>query len=210
MAPVADDNNYPNHTFLPSLTSCTFSTCHGISESFDIAVAPHTVGGRTVVTALLSALRAALCNLSAPAYPNDAGSPGDVDSGGDGGYPNDAGSPGAAGYAADAGNPSGGGSMPVCLLTQDALSPTPAAPLTATQVTDNTTFALDNARFTRPPNVLPPSVAGALYNYLLVAKSRDLGVHNPIFTQELLWDSIVAVTGTAPTIIPGLSARPTK
>lgn len=34
------------------------------------------------------------------------------------------------------------------------------------------------------------ATAGAIYNYLIVARSKDLGVHNPTYAKQLLWDSI--------------------
>lgn len=38
--------------------------------------------------------------------------------------------------------------------------------------------------------VAPAPQAGALYNYLIIARSKDFGVHNPTYTKQLLWDSI--------------------
>jgi hypothetical protein len=46
------------------------------------------------------------------------------------------------------------------------------------------------------------ATAGALYNYLIVARSKDLGVHNPTYTKQLLWDSIVQLKGSNPSSIP--------
>jgi len=43
--------------------------------------------------------------------------------------------------------------------------------------------------------------AGALYDYLLVARGGAYGVHNPVYAQELLYDAYVAITGTAPTFV---------
>ncbi|HEU5073030.1 MAG TPA: collagen-like protein [Polyangiaceae bacterium] len=40
--------------------------------------------------------------------------------------------------------------------------------------------------------------AGALYNYLVIARGSAFGVHNPIYTQQLLFDSYVALTGEEP------------
>jgi hypothetical protein len=48
--------------------------------------------------------------------------------------------------------------------------------------------------------------AGALYNYILVARGGAYGVHNPLYEKELLYDSYVAVTGSAPPTFP--SGRP--
>jgi hypothetical protein len=44
--------------------------------------------------------------------------------------------------------------------------------------------------------------AGALYNYILVARGGALGVHNPKYVQQILYDSYFAMTGMAPTSIP--------
>lgn len=43
--------------------------------------------------------------------------------------------------------------------------------------------------------VVDGPTAGALYNYLLIARGRDLGVHNPTYTKQLLWDSIMHMKG---------------
>jgi hypothetical protein len=44
--------------------------------------------------------------------------------------------------------------------------------------------------------------AGALYNYLLLARGSAGGVHNPVYTRELIFDSVKAITGFAPATIP--------
>ena len=44
--------------------------------------------------------------------------------------------------------------------------------------------------------------AGALYDYILVARGGARGVHNPKDVQQLVFDSIVAVTGNPPATIP--------
>lgn len=65
-------------------------------------------------------------------------------------------------------------------------------------------FQLDESR---PGNLgLTADQAGAIYNYLLIARSKDLGIHNPTYTKQLLWDSIVAITGNPPQ--NSLPARP--
>lgn len=43
--------------------------------------------------------------------------------------------------------------------------------------------------------------AGALYNYMLVARGGAFGVHNPVYAKELLYDAYVAITGSAPTFL---------
>ena len=84
-------------------------------------------------------------------------------------------------------------------LTRDAAAPYTA--LTPAMLAD-TQFALDK---TRPgggadggPSVLTADQAGALYNYLLAARGSALGVHNPKYTKQLIYDSYVAIVGTAP------------
>jgi hypothetical protein len=41
--------------------------------------------------------------------------------------------------------------------------------------------------------------AGILYNYLLIARGKDMGAHNPRYTKQLLFDAIEKLTGAAPT-----------
>ena len=44
--------------------------------------------------------------------------------------------------------------------------------------------------------------AGALYNYLLIARGGGKGVHNPKYTQQLIYDSVFALTNKAPVSLP--------
>jgi len=53
-----------------------------------------------------------------------------------------------------------------------------------------------------PPVTLTASEAGALYNYELIAKGGGNGVHNPKYTQQLIYDSIFGLTGKAPVSLP--------
>ncbi|WP_146651752.1 hypothetical protein [Labilithrix luteola] len=69
------------------------------------------------------------------------------------------------------------------LITRTGAAPYPA--LTTDELADGQ-FHLDQAR----PGTLDAQAAGALYNYFLIARGRDLGVHNPLYTRQLLWDSI--------------------
>lgn len=64
-------------------------------------------------------------------------------------------------------------------------------------------FHLDAAR--SPGAALNAPTAGAVYNYLLVARGKDYGVHNPTYAKQLLWDSIRQVKGSDPS---SMSARP--
>lgn len=83
----------------------------------------------------------------------------------------------------------------------------PYAPLSASELTDGQ-FTLDVARPDGAPDGGTPNLtadqAGALYNYFIVARGSAKGVHNPKYTRQLLYDSIVAITGKAPTTL----ARP--
>jgi hypothetical protein len=98
------------------------------------------------------------------------------------------------------------------LLTRSAAAP--YAPLDDDDLTDGQ-FQLD---LTRPGSglnganlSLDAATAGALYNYLIVARSKDLGVHNPTYAKELLWDSIVQVNkyrSIAPPEPKSLPSRP--
>ncbi len=77
----------------------------------------------------------------------------------------------------------------------------PYLPLAGSQLTDNA-FELDRARPGGGPDggtlSLTADQAGALYNYFLLARGGAAGAHNPKYTRQLLFDSYVAVTGTAP------------
>jgi hypothetical protein len=92
------------------------------------------------------------------------------------------------------------------MLTRASTSPYDA--LGADELAD-AQFNLDSVR----PNsglggasiVANSPTAGALYNYLLIARSKDFGVHNPTYAKQLLWDSIKQIKGANPT---SLAARP--
>jgi hypothetical protein len=43
--------------------------------------------------------------------------------------------------------------------------------------------------------------AGAVYNYLVIARGGGLGVHNPKYTKQLIFDSYVAIKGSPPTTL---------
>jgi hypothetical protein len=77
----------------------------------------------------------------------------------------------------------------------------PYAPLSASQLADGN-FALDVARPDGAPDGGTPNLtadqAGALYNYFIVARGGALGVHNPKYVRQLIYDSFVAVTGKPP------------
>ena len=85
------------------------------------------------------------------------------------------------------------------LLTRSLAAPYDA--LLQAELAD-THFELDKSR---PINGLTADQAGALYNYLLVARGSAAGVHNPAYTKELIFDSVFVFKGAAPAAIP---ARP--
>jgi hypothetical protein len=73
------------------------------------------------------------------------------------------------------------------LLSKDGLTPIDAPTLAS-----DTNFATDVAL---KKNNVPASVAGALYNYFLIARGGALGVHNASYTSQLLYDSVDAAGG---------------
>ncbi len=93
------------------------------------------------------------------------------------------------------------------MLTRAAAAP--YGPLDADDLADNQ-FHLDSVRpggGAGGANVVADRpTAGALYNYLIIARSKDFGVHNPTYAKQLLWDSINQIKKTVkPT---SLAARP--
>jgi hypothetical protein len=44
--------------------------------------------------------------------------------------------------------------------------------------------------------------AGAVYNYLLLARGSAGGVHNPLYVRELIYDSVLSITGAPPATLP--------
>ena len=77
----------------------------------------------------------------------------------------------------------------------------PYDPLTATDLKD-LNLSLDQVR---PNPAVSGDIDGAVYNYILLARGSANGVHNPLYTRELIYDSHKAVTGNAP---PSLLTRP--
>ena len=51
---------------------------------------------------------------------------------------------------------------------------------------------------------LTANQAGAVYNYLLIARGGAMGVHNPKYVRQLIFDSYFALTGQPPATL----ARP--
>jgi hypothetical protein len=81
----------------------------------------------------------------------------------------------------------------------------PYAPLSGSQLTD-AAFSIDLTNPTGGPGNTAPSLtadqAGALYNYIIIARGGAMGVHNPLYVKQLIFDSIKALTGSAPTTLP--------
>jgi len=86
------------------------------------------------------------------------------------------------------------------LITRDGINP-----LTSDQLKDDD-FALDETLPQKAADVLPPPAvtprppvlgptAGALYNYIVMARGSAFGVHNPKYTKQVLYDSIETVGG---------------
>jgi hypothetical protein len=82
-------------------------------------------------------------------------------------------------------------------LTRDGTNP-----LTAGELADDD-FKLDEPN--PATGMISGEHAGALYNYLLLARGGAGGIHNPRYTKQLVYDSVLAVTGNPPSSIP---ARP--
>jgi hypothetical protein len=77
------------------------------------------------------------------------------------------------------------------LNTLNMLSRDGSNPLAGDELTDEE-WRHDEAL---PKNNVPQAEAGALYNYFIVARGSAFGVHNPVYTSQLLYDSIEAVGG---------------
>jgi hypothetical protein len=79
------------------------------------------------------------------------------------------------------------------LLTRSATAPYVA--IDEAELVDGQ-FHLDKVR---PGLTVDGPTAGILYNYLLIARGKDMGAHNPRYTKQLLFDAIEKLTGAAPT-----------
>jgi hypothetical protein len=77
----------------------------------------------------------------------------------------------------------------------------PYGPLAAADLADGQ-FALDKTRPNSGPDggvtSLTADQAGAVYNYLIVARGGALGVHNPKYVRQLVFDSYFAIKGQPP------------
>jgi hypothetical protein len=67
----------------------------------------------------------------------------------------------------------------------------PYSPLSEGELADGQ-FQLDHVA---PSKTVDGPIAGAVYNYFLIARGKDLGVHNPVYTKQLIFDSIEALGG---------------
>jgi len=81
-------------------------------------------------------------------------------------------------------------------LTRSETFPYEALPVA---VLADKNYELDKSR---PANGLTAPQAGALYNYLLVARGSASGVHNPAYTKQLLFDAVFLFKNAAPDAIP--------
>jgi len=76
------------------------------------------------------------------------------------------------------------------LISRSSAAPYPA--LTSAELADGA-FHLDHVRpksgAAGADQVLDAEHAGALYNYFLVARGKEFGLHNPVYVKQLLWDS---------------------
>ena len=84
-------------------------------------------------------------------------------------------------------------------LTRAEVAPFDA--LTPAQVAD------DNFKEDLPKSSsgLTAGQAGAVYNYLVIARGGAGGIHNPLYVRQLIFDSYLEVTGNAP---PSMLTRP--
>jgi hypothetical protein len=80
----------------------------------------------------------------------------------------------------------------------------PYLPLSTTDLKD-LNFSLDKTRPDAANTALSADIAGAVYNYLLLARGSAYGIHNPLYTRQLVFDSYKAIKNAAP---PTLMTRP--
>jgi hypothetical protein len=77
----------------------------------------------------------------------------------------------------------------------------PFDPLTPAQIADEN-FAEDSPR---AATGLTAAQAGAVYNYLIIARGGAGGIHNPLYVRQLIYDSYFEIEGEAP---PSMLTRP--
>ncbi len=93
----------------------------------------------------------------------------------------------------------------VALNNLGYLTRSAAAPYARLADTDLADQAFETDQVFPGTNGVTADFAGALYNYLLLARGAAGGVHNPVYVRELIYDSVFALTKAAPASIP---ARP--
>jgi hypothetical protein len=87
------------------------------------------------------------------------------------------------------------------MLTRAPMAP--YAPLTAAQLGDGN-WSTDQPvpGSAVDGGLLTQNQAGALYDYLLVARGAAYGVHNPVYVAQILFDANEALAGVPPTAFP--------
>jgi len=75
----------------------------------------------------------------------------------------------------------------------------PYAPLSVAELADT---ELEHDSILPGATGLTGDEAGAVYNYLLLARGSAGGVHNPLYVRELIFDSVKSITGVAPATLP--------
>lgn len=83
----------------------------------------------------------------------------------------------------------------LALATAGVLSKDGKVAMDPNAMPTDTEFAHDVAMPQPKGTVTPVAVAGALYNYFLFARGGAMGAHNPMYTSQLLYDSIQAAAG---------------
>lgn len=148
MPKVAENGNYPDHSFFPRLSTCSGNGCHSAAALTEL----NTSHG--VFNAAMKDLQRVLD---------------------------------AKGF-----------------LTRGGTKPLPQ--LTPAQLAD-LQFSLDQVR--DPGGPASADEAGALYNYLLLARGGALGAHNPFYSKQLIYDSYQAVKGPSDPATPStIPSRP--
>jgi len=82
------------------------------------------------------------------------------------------------------------------------LTRTAASPYAALAEADLADQAYQEDKVRPGATGLTADQAGALYNYLLLARGSGGGTHNPIYVRQLIFDSVRALTGDAPATVP--------
>jgi hypothetical protein len=187
MAPVATNGNFPRHDFKPAI-SATCLTCHVGATSIGDIFTANTVDED--VKTLLDSLQNRFTRFT----PTGAGA--------------------AVGLLTRTSNST---------FLNDLLANSSDPVLTAAENTDGQ-YWLDRTRTQRTPSFnsvtgtytsasislsVAKDVAGALYDYFLVSRSKGYGAHNSVYARQLLYDAN-EVVGTALGMGTPLSGLPTR